>query len=269
MLITDKFVMLALPKTGSSFVRKNLKRIHNYNSLTNKVLRKLSLPTRSTLTELILPVIDQKHPPVPSSRHVTYVQIPLEYSARPVISTIRNPFDRYVSLYFFPQWRETFRRYLQIEGKSYPKFPELEFEEYYEFIHLFGRENRLMGLQPQIDLGVYTIQFIQFFFRDPEATLTSIDDEYLQNRKYKGDMAPITFLRQERLNQDLYELLRAMRYPEDKIQFLLTAERVNTSRRLGRDKDPRNFYTQDMIDLVLRRERLIFDIFPHFAEGWR
>ena len=55
MLITDRFVMLNFPKTGSSFARKTLKQIHGYDSLPNRALRRLGLPDRSGMTEILTP----------------------------------------------------------------------------------------------------------------------------------------------------------------------------------------------------------------------
>ncbi len=264
MIITDKFVMLAFPKTGSSFVRRNLKKIHGYNSPANRILRKLGFHPVNELEELILPVIDQEMPPVPFSRHVTYIQIPDEHRDKPVAAVVRNPFTRYLSAYRFGQWRETYQAYLANKKVHYPNFPEISFQEYYEFIHIYARENRLRGLKPKVDLGVYSIQFIQFFFRDPDQILRNIDEGYLEEGLFKKDLAPIIFLRQENLNQELYNFLSHCGYKEEQIAYLLKAPRVNVSPRSLNNGEEASKYTTELIEAILKRDRLIFDLFPEY-----
>jgi hypothetical protein len=267
MIITDEFVMLAFPKTGSSFVRKSLKRLHKYNTLPNRVLRRLHLPTNTSMTELILPVIDQKKPPYPYSRHVTYLQIPEEHRHKVVASCIRNPFERYVSVYQFGQWKKTFHNYSEQLTREFPQFPDLSFDEYYRMIHIFARDNRLDEISPKIDLGVYTIQFIQFHFKNPRRTLQEIDSDYIAQRKYVDDMADIVFLHQENLNQELYEFLSGCGYPREDIEFLLEAERVNVTHRENTQRKLENFYAPELVETVIRRDRLIFDLFPEYRHN--
>ncbi len=162
MVITDQFVMLNLPKTGSSFARKALKKVHHYDTLPNKILRKLSL-AGSSMIELSHPSLDRQFPEDLRDQHGTYRQIPEEHRHKTVVSVIRNPVDRYVSAYLFGWWKINLHTTEKRLRQAFPHFPELSFREYYEMINLFGRENRLRGMSPRIDLGFYTIQFIQFF----------------------------------------------------------------------------------------------------------
>ena len=74
-------------------------------------------------------------------------------------------------------------------------------------LHKFGCKDRLDGITPKIDLGYQTIQFIQFYFPDPEYVLKMIDEDYIQQKRYLNDMAEITFLHQENLNSELYDFL--------------------------------------------------------------
>jgi hypothetical protein len=267
MIITEQFVMLAFPKTGSSYVRNSLKRIHNYNSLSNRILRRLHLPTNTSMLELILPVTDQKKPPFPASRHVTYNQIPEEHKHKVVASCVRNPFHRYVSVYLFGQWKKTFRDYSEQLMRAFPNFPDLSFEEYYRMIHIFARENRLDDISPKIDLGLHTIQFIQFHFKNPRQALQEIDDAYLDQRRYLDSVAPIVFLHQENLSQELYEFLLSCGYSSSHIGFLLESERVNVTPRDTEQQRLENFYTPELVQSVLERDRLLFDMFPEYRSN--
>ena len=111
MLITKRFVVLAFPKAGSSFVRRTLKTIHGYNALPRKVLRRLHLELDPPLLELMFEQIDLKVPHQEKTRHALYCQIPPAHSHKTVVSTTRYPFDRYVSLYLFGRWKELYAPY--------------------------------------------------------------------------------------------------------------------------------------------------------------
>jgi hypothetical protein len=133
-------------------------------------------------------------------------------------------------------------------------------------IHIFAKDNRLGGIQPRIDLGTYTIQFIQFHFHRPRQVLREIDDVYIDQEMFRRDLADITFLRQERLNADLYRFLLGCGYSEKRIAFVRTAEKVNvTPRRSG--QRARNLYTPELVTTILRRDRLLFKMFPQYMRG--
>jgi hypothetical protein len=258
MIITDRFVVLAFPKTGSSFIRRNLKRIHNYNSLPRRALRKVGVEWTSGMTELLDEVVDQHSPVFPVSRHLLYSQIPAEHRDKAVAGGVRDPFRRYISTYFFGYWKEAYGEAAR-EGR-FTDFPDLDFEAYYDLLHIHARANRLQGIRPKIDLGLYTIQFIQFYFKEP-------DEAYLDEERYWEDMAPITFLRQENLNADLYRFLKRHGYPRNRIDHLLQAKRVNVTPWGTGDRDPARFYTPELVRKVLERDRLIFDLFPQYRES--
>ncbi len=263
MVITDQFVMLNLPKTGSSFARKALKKVHHYDTLPNKILRKLSL-AGSSMIELSHPSLDRQFPEDLRDQHGTYRQIPEEHRHKTVVSVIRNPVDRYVSAYLFGWWKINLHTTEKRLRQAFPHFPELSFREYYEMINLFGRENRLRGMSPRIDLGFYTIQFIQFFFREPERTLGLIDDDYIKQKRYLDDMAEVVFLHQENLNSELYDFLRSLGYPERDIGFIRNAERVNVTPRAKDQRRWEDLCSENLKADILNKDRLIFDIFPEY-----
>lgn len=263
MVITDQFVMLNLPKTGSSFARKALKRVHHYDALPNKILRKLSLPG-SSMIEMYLPSLDRRFPEGLQDQHGTYRQIPEGHRHKTVVSVIRNPFDRYVSAYLYGWWKTNLHTTKKRLQEAFPCFPDLSFGEYYEMIKLFGRENRLKGISPKIDLGFYTIQFIQFFFREPEKTLRLIDGDYLKQKRYLHDMAEVVFLHQENLNGELYDFLRSLGYPERDIGFIRNAEKVNVTPRGDNQRRWEDLCSEDLRADILNKDRLIFELFPEF-----
>jgi hypothetical protein len=263
MLITDEFVMINFPKTGSSFARAVLKQIHRYDTLPNRIRRRVGLPNKPPLQELILPVIDRRYPPGLRGQHGTYRQIPLEHRHKTIVSIIRNPFDRYVSLYLFGWWKRVLPAERSELEKAYPRFPDLTFVEYYDLANHVLRPNRLGGIQPKIELGLHTIQFIQFYFKEPERVLSEIDDDYIEQERYVQDMADVIFLRQRKLNQDLYQFLLNKGYPEADIRFIREAERVNTTSGRSDRANWKGFYTPALIAEVLKKDRLIFKLFDY------
>ncbi len=268
MIITDRFVMLNFPKTGSSFVRKALKKVHHCDTLPNKILRKLNL-AKSSMVELSLPSLDRQLPKGLRDQHGTYRQIPEGHRHKRLVSVIRNPFDRYASAYLYGWWKTNLHTSEERLREAFPHFPDLSLREYYEMINLFGRENRLKGISPRIDLGFYAIQFIQFFFREPERTLGLIDAEYIEQKRYLDDMAEVVFLHQENLNRELYDFLRNLGYPEADIAFIRDAERVNVTPRAENQYQWEDLCPRDLISDILNKDRLLFEIFPEYQNQLR
>jgi len=86
MIITDDFVMLNFPKTGSSFAREALKRLY----------------ANRNIIELMLPKITEKRYRDRVDQHGTFRQIPLAHKNKPVLSITRNPLSRFQSTLFPP-----------------------------------------------------------------------------------------------------------------------------------------------------------------------
>lgn len=82
MLVTDSFVMLNYPKTGSSFARKVIKDLY--------ARQPKSWFRRRWCKELILPNIRTCGA---DDQHGCYSQIPPQYRNREVMSIVRNPFE--------------------------------------------------------------------------------------------------------------------------------------------------------------------------------
>ena len=264
MIITDRFVMLNFPKTGSSFVRTVLKRVHRYDTPYNRIRRLFHLANDPFMIELILPVIDRQFPEGLRGQHGTYEQIPDEHRHKTIVSVVRNPFDRYVSTYLFGWWKTHLQAPEEQLREAFPHFPDLSFKEYYDMLQTFGRKNRLRGISPPISLGFQTIQFIQFYFKEPDSVLQSIDDNYITQRMYLNDIADVVFLHQENLNAELYEFLQGLGYPEGDIRFIVAAERVNVTPREPAHTKLDDFYTPQLAQDVLRNDRLLFELFPGY-----
>ncbi|MGB6012319.1 MAG: sulfotransferase family 2 domain-containing protein, partial [Desulfobacterales bacterium] len=90
-IITDDFVYIHYPKTGGTFVTHVLKRLYQYKK-KYKLLTTF-LPKRIQRRFHGFIQTDKKHG--------TCDEIPELHRNKPILATIRNPYDRYVSHYEF------------------------------------------------------------------------------------------------------------------------------------------------------------------------
>lgn len=267
MIITDRFIMLNFPKTGSSFARAVLKKVHRYDSLSNRIRRGMKMTTRPPLVELLLPVITRQSRPGERGQHGCYRQIPREHRDKPIVSIVRNPFERYVSAHLFGWWKTNPPADPDTIKELYPRFPDLSFQEHYEMNQRFGQEYNLQGIKPRIDLGMYTIQFINFFFPEPNEIFQAIDHEYILQKRAREHLPEISFLHQESLGQELYQYLLSLRYPENDISFILGTEKVNVTPRTLDQSNLANFYTPELVQDILEKDSLLFELFPEYRHS--
>ena len=265
MLVTDDFIMLNFPKTGSSFAREAIRRAYGYsNSRLSRALIKLGFVTPK-IEELMFPKIDEIYHSDIVDQHGTWRQIPPELQNRPVLSISRDPLSRYLSAYRYGWWR----KYppgdaVELQAR-YPEFPEISFEEFLDMSNHFGLRNRLGGIVPRIQLGQHTVQFIQFYFREPEKVLSTIDEEYISREKYRDDMADVTFLEQDNLRHDLKSFLLGVGKPASELAFLDEMEEINTSTGSESIQWREKAVTDTAaVQDIFMRDRLIYSIFPHY-----
>jgi hypothetical protein len=262
-IITDRFVVLNNPKTGSSFVRTVLKKLHGYptadSSRYERLLHRVGLRGDRGFTELLLPNVNALRNGT-RSQHGTYAQIPSAHRAKKIVSVVRDPFARILSNYRFGWWQRFPTVDPDTVARHFPHFPDLSFSEFLRLGDL-DAQRRLSDGCREVQIGRQTVRFIEMFFRDPPAIFRRLDEEYLGSDRFLEDLPPIEFLRTERLNRDLHEFLRRHGYAEDRLAFIVEHERVNVTPVLQRG----NEWTQDLIDEVLYNERLLFRILRHLG----
>jgi hypothetical protein len=261
MIITDRFIALNNPKTGSTFVRTVLKRVHGDTGRRGwqSVLDRLIGREGSAFAELMLPNT-KPGAPRPRDQHGTFAQIPPEQRGKEVMSVVRNPFTRLLSTYRFRWWVRDPPADPALLTRRFPCFPELTLEEFL-LLEDIDLDQRVPGKDPAFEVGFQTVQFIQMFFRDPASVLRKLDDSYLDSDRFIDDLPPISFLQTERLNRALYDFLLAQGYNPARIAFILNHERLNISR--GGNQD--GVWSDSLVERVLRRERLLFRILDHLG----
>src|SRR5687767_6163093 len=107
MILTPDFVYIHQPKTGGTFVSHVLSRVYG----------------------------GREGGFVDVEKHAACSEVPEEHRGKPIISNLRNPYERYVSQYRFGWWRMHPDLYCGIEEmrELYPHYPEISFAE---FVHL-------------------------------------------------------------------------------------------------------------------------------------
>jgi hypothetical protein len=254
MIITERFVVLNNPRTGSTFVREVLKQLHGRRRHSpgrlGRLLGRLKLHPDRGFAELLLDTPGRQIPP---NQHGGYFQIPPEHRGKEVVSVVRDPFARLLSIYRYGWWK----KYPPVDAatiaRHLPAFPHLSFREFVELEEL-SLERRLGSKFRDLQVGRQTVRFIDMFFRDPAAVLSRLNGRYLESDEFADDLPAIRFLQTETLNRGLFEFLRERDYPLHRIEFILENGAVNRSPLTETDLP----WTRELIDGVLHRERLLF-----------
>lgn len=217
-LITSSFVLLNFPKTGSSFVRSVLKAIYRRRRWTchaDRFLREVMLPHTNARPD----IVDQ---------HGTFAQIPEAYRDLPVVSVLRDPYERLLSAYEFRWWVRQPPLPHEQALAAFPHFPALSLED-------FVRLNELavaaaLGGRNPLGLGKQTYDFVRFFFREPERAFGLLSDGYVASGAFRRDMADIVFLRQEHLRADLAGFLSRCGFSTREVEMCWRHARINETR---------------------------------------
>lgn len=260
MIITDRFVFVHQPKTGGTFVREVLWEIsrREARSFPRGFLQRAGIvrPGHAYLET--------------DDYHGTCHEIPPPQRSKKILSIVRNPFDFYVSFYHFGWWAshpEDSYRDVAAVRRAFPRFPDLSFEEFLSVANCYFNEFDMIGSRMEdVDHrpGYYSTQFMLYFFKDPRAVYRDIDDEYISARRWSDDMFDAHFMRTHALNRDLHRYLADVGYPTHLIDGVSSKAPVRPAEQL-RDRPSReyeHYYTDATRALVLKKERLLFAMFP-------
>ncbi|HZH63242.1 MAG TPA: hypothetical protein VEY10_00030 [Flavisolibacter sp.] len=265
MVITDKFVYIHKPKTGGTFVTDALLKL--YDGKWN-----LFLHAKLALLKVIHYKNDFGTLSLTANKHGGCNDIPVGHQQKTIVSTIRNPFDYYVSQYEFGWWkRKSWHDYYKkIDGfeKYSASFPNLSFQQFMELMALAFNASPHQDFNNPNALGRNTIEFINDCFYEPEQVIKKIDEKYISSGAYKKDMFPVEFIFTHRLNQQLYDFLLAHGYPSERIAFIITKQKVLPQGK-GRTKEQKweKYYTPELKELVRKKDWFLFEVFPEFEEA--
>lgn len=263
MILTDDFVLINCPKTGSSFARTILREVYTPKRLRNLPARLLPRGDRRRYcSEYFCPkteflpglysIVDQ---------HGHFEQVPASHRQKPVLSVARDPIQRDISNYEYGWWRDhPVAPRAEIEER-FPGFPAIDFRTFLAYQN-FNNRFRRTGVELDPSIGNQTVVFIQFYFRDPLAAFRQLDDDYIESGRYRQDLPPLTLLRTESLNDDLYRFLRAQGWGEDAVGFVRHRASVrpeNTHRRS--DAERASYLDAEVSAFIRHKERYLYRIY--------
>jgi hypothetical protein len=231
MIVTDKFVFVHLPRTGGTFV-----------------------------TDVIMKFFPSAHE---IGYHLPRSLLPKEYTHLPVLGTVRNPWDFYVSWYYHiwprdigkplfswltdnckEQFEGAIRNALNlgVDGKRLDALIErLPDVVDYRTRHIPNITKNAMRLVRGTGTGYYTFRFNQLF----------------------GNPEEVFFCRQERLRTDLINFLEQLGIASDEVRtYVLGSEKKNTAEH-GHYS---SYYTGELAELVSIRERSVIERFGYVFE---
>jgi hypothetical protein len=271
MIITPDFVYLHLPKTGGTFVATTLMEIHRdrgdlvdtvYSSedtqgRPNPYFKSLRSRSDGYCIRLMVPNRYQ---------HGVCSDIPLEYRDLPVVASVRNPFDRYVSQFKFGWWKKDFSLFGGLEAvrNDYPTYPDLGFTEFVGFAN-----DRLLPYREACAdgavAGLQTQQVIVQYCRKPRSVLRKLDLEYIRSGAHLDDLCPQRFFHQDQLSEELAAFLKDGSYRGDEVETVRTAGRVDPPEGARPAHDDWNsYYTPDLKSRVRDLDRFLFAMFPEY-----
>lgn len=262
MVTTDRLVFVHVPKTGGSFVTDALLRVHGahwgrWQQLRMALTGRVRWQTPLGRVAMYAP------------KHGFCRNVPAHEQGKTLCATVRNPYDLYVSQYEFGWWKRGIfhGRYRDLPdfATRFASFPELSFAEYVTLVNEAfpspGSERAPCG-----PVGHLTQEYVQYFFRNPEAAFAKLDADYLRSDEARRDMYPVRLLRTSHLNRDLHTLLLEVGYPEEAVSFVPSMQRVLPvgGGRSGEKQKWERYYTPELKAEVRERERLLFELFPEF-----
>ncbi len=260
MLITDKFVMINFPKTGSTFARKALFQVHAPSRL-DRILQKLQL-AKPELEELIMHKFffteAEKASKPEADQHGGCMQIPEKHKGKEIMSVVRDPETRLVSAYEFKAWQRQVFPSVQVLKEQYPHFPDLSFAEFLEATYANAHVAQPPGVQVQI--GPLTTQFIRFYARDPLKTIQSLREDTDLRKDRDLHFPKIQFLHTENLNQEFHDFLLGLGYAPDRIAFILNKKKENITKR-----SQESYITPEIRRTIQDQERFFYQVFPDYV----
>jgi hypothetical protein len=231
LIVTDNFVFLHLPRTGGTFV--------------SEVIRKF----------------------FPSAHEIGYhfprALLPKEFSHLPVLGTIRNPWEFYVSWY----------HHQQTNNRRGPLFSSLSENRKLDFVQTTRNELNLGVSDDKLDVLIqalpkdfnYKERHISNLTRDVMRKIrgTGIGLYTFRFNHLFGQADDIYFCRVESLRSDLIGFFETIGAASDALNsYVLGLDKRNISEHLHYS----TYYTPELAELVLIRDRPLIERFGYVFE---
>ena len=247
MILTKDFVVINYPKTGSTYMRECIKRIYCESTFLNRLLHK-----DDVFEELHLPKVYGIKADTYKDQHGVVSQIPEKYKEHPVVTVIRNPFNRTISSYHYEWWKRHPMYELSKIESIYPTYPDINLMEFAQMLNHpeLTPDNLLQRFADQ--LGYNTRLFLIFYSNNPEAsaeklisTRCSIMDVIRPN---------IHFMKQESLEKDLTTYIE--KYTSKDASLIADVAEQNTG-----NYKPESEFSTEFKNYVIKMDIALFEAF--------
>lgn len=229
MLVTRQFIYLTFPRTGCNFCRTVIKELYNKRKNENKLFQFYKYGSVNNSCEEILThhYFEDKE-----NHHSSYSQIPKKFKKKIIVSNIRNPISRFESMYKLKWWNSV-NAFNDADFKNiYNHYPNISIEDYTDLLDKsFQQHLNKIGFNKNIKIGPQTLEFINFFFKNPTEVLKNLSLSYIENKEYLKDIGNVHFLQQENLKEDLARFLKAKGFNKNEIEFIEQHDSVNVSKK--------------------------------------
>jgi hypothetical protein len=142
-----------------------------------------------------------------------------------------------------------------------PHFPDVSFSE---FMELCGQAAALYNGEDGIDAGLYTHGFVRYYYRKLPSALQRPSREIPDH----DEGFDVSFLNTSRLNAELERALLNFGYRAKDVAFVRGLGRI-LPMGIGRDDDQgwEQYYNSELMEVVRRKDRFLFDLFPEFDDS--
>lgn len=264
MIVTNDFVMINFPKTGSSFARAVVKRAYEIREARwdRRILREAGLRAWPIRERLCFNPIYGAH-----DAHGRVEEILDADRNKVVVSVVRDPVERWLSWYNYSALglsRDSFLPAFIVLMKSMSEdYPHVTINEFYEIIKCWYRRRRSMvGLE----IGPQTMIFGLFFATDPDGFFNHL-------REHGGDVEglarflpkDLVFLRNESLNSDIVGFLRRFGFTEQEVAFIHEHPRILPS-GIGRQAgELRDVIDEETLGKIREEESVVYQIYERYG----
>lgn len=163
-------------------------------------------------------------------QHGAYFQIPKDSRSKKIVSVMRNPTDRFDSEFRFEWWKKHPHVPMDIIRGQLPNFPELSLKEYILYRKLLANHLKgHLGISEKVEMGDQTITFLYMFLKEPHVFFRKMGDSLPDAKDVRANLCDLSFLKQENLNQDLFDFLRTVGFLNTEIEFIKKYKKVNVS----------------------------------------
>lgn len=259
MNITDQFVFVHMPKTGGTFVSDCLRRIHGDRMEHWGPHGAFYWRMRTAWAGLLRRPLAHRE----LAKHANCRAIPEAAAGLPIYSSMRDPFDWYVSNYKFGYWRTHPDKYPGL--REDPRWPDLSFADYIELSGGPWLQIETPDVAVRPDIGRLTTLFVNFYCDAPGKILAKTDDDAFR-AALKARLYPVEFLEMARLNAETAAFLGRY-YPPGKIAFVADKAKISPRNARSDDDTVAAFFSPALRAEILHRDRFLFEIFPQYTSA--